>query len=318
MLYISNKTMLAWACIATASLLILFQSLGISKDYENYMIFFDYIRHYGLQGIYNYRFEPLFTIFVHYLSSITDSNITLYTLLVIFSLSIKLSVINNFTRSYSDTLLIFLFYFVCFFPLWEMTQLRVAMASSFVMLSFLYKEKSRNFLYWLCLITAGFLHYSAFIFPLIIYRPEKLRRIFIIIDIIIITLIFLYSEKLTTQMSMVFSVIHTYTKEAPRWASVPVLFTMIVTLYAITCWQKSTNLMKNTLGAQVIGVFIFYACAHQVVMGVRLHEFILVLWVFYIADALKSDFSMRILTLGFMAVYMMYSIYAFSGTGFFV
>lgn len=82
-----------------------------------------------------------------------------------FSMVLKFSILID--QNKINILFFILFYFASFFPLWEMTQIRISLAISIFIFSFFYFSKIRNFL----IIFSLFFHYSMifFIIPYYIY-----------------------------------------------------------------------------------------------------------------------------------------------------
>ncbi len=154
-------------------ILILFAGFrgNIDNDYETYKTMFHKIS----DGI-NVNIEPTFY-YLTYLTNYLNSNITL--LILIFSIlgvSLKCIAISKLTEFWLYSILV---YFSFFYLIQEMTQIRVGIASAFILLS-IKPLKKNNLLKFLVYIFIGTIfHYSTlFILPVIFLNKNYLSKVF--------------------------------------------------------------------------------------------------------------------------------------------
>lgn len=141
------------------SLLISLRPDNLTPDYYNYELLYSNpdlnseIIFSGLRVFFNY-FNLSFPFFLFFFSFV--------------GLYFKLYNIAKFDSI--NILLFILFYFICFFPLWEITQIRIAMAMGFFFFALLLEEKDNRKIPFFLL--ACLCHYSVFflVFSLFIHR----------------------------------------------------------------------------------------------------------------------------------------------------
>ncbi len=154
-------------------ILILFAGLreNIDNDYETYKMMFDKISN----GI-NVNIEPTFY-YITYLINYLNSNITLLILFFsIIGVTLKCIAISKLTEFWLYSILV---YFSYFYIIQEMTQIRVGVASAFILLS-IKPLKQSNIFKFLALICIGTLfHYSTlFILPLLFLNKNSISKVF--------------------------------------------------------------------------------------------------------------------------------------------
>ena len=154
-------------------ILILFAGFrdNIDNDYETYQMMFNKISN----GI-NVNIEPTFY-YITYFINYVQSNISL--LILIFSIigvTLKCIAISKLTEFWVYSILV---YFSYFYIIQEMTQIRVGIASAFILLS-IQPLKRNNLFKFLGLICIGTLfHYSTlFILPVLFLNKNSISRVF--------------------------------------------------------------------------------------------------------------------------------------------
>jgi len=174
-----GKQFIFWSFGLGFFILAAFRGEGVDKDYDNYITMFN---------TPDFAVEPTFTLissFVHtYLSS---DIIYVFIIYAILGITIKFIAIRKLTKLWFLSLVIYCSFF---FLLHEMTQIRVGIASAFLLLCIkpIYERNFKNFLIF---ATLGFLfHYSAIlIFPLW-FLKDKPRKNLLIYSIPIAYLLF--------------------------------------------------------------------------------------------------------------------------------
>lgn len=290
---ISKKNTVIKLLILMSFFISMMQLFGLSRDYMSYDLFFTNIRSFGFEYIFAQRFEPLFSFISWGLTLFIENNLLVYTIFVFFSLSIKGLAMFSIVPSWHIMLFISMFYFARFFPLHEMTQIRAAIAISFLLLSMKYSFESKKKMSLLFGLTALGFHFSSFIFIPFIYffrKWEKLEIILLGTLILLLSLCLnqyilrLVAEKVQTASFYISGGPDVYKRINPFNSAV------LLDLFMIICgfffWKKSTVQMRHILFLQIIGLAIFWGFGVFGVFAHRWREMISVFWILYFAQAL--------------------------------
>ena len=163
--------------IILLALLAGFRDENISKDYFNYQYVFDNV--YLITNnnfFYLISFEPGFIGIVLFFRKLFESNygVAIMLFYAFTSLGIKLFAIKKLSI---NPYLSLLFYFSYFFLFHEMTQIRIALASAFFLVSLIsfLKGNKLGFIGWILIATC--FHYSAiFYLFLLIFNTKNLNK----------------------------------------------------------------------------------------------------------------------------------------------
>lgn len=300
------------------------QILGESPDYSNYEIFFELIRRDGLSVVYGYRFEPGFTIVAYPLVSFLNSNLMVYGILVSCFLFLKGLVIYLFSSRATVFIATATFYIIRFFPLHELTQLRVGCAVGFLFVGATLLWRG-NRLYGLltCAVSLFFHMSTAIAIPILFFQPIKRRRT-IALSLVVAVFVFMGTSITSNYLANYFSVFATYQivgfgDKTPNPFNVAVLLDWTMITIALIMWNSLSLLMKRIVFAELVGMAIFYGALDYPVIAHRFRELYCVFWVFFVADGLRLKTIIRIPTIVFcMASILLYSyVFIFSGEFFF-
>lgn len=150
------------------SILIGVRILGQDSDFLTYSNFYD-----NLTDSLSYsgsRYEYGFVTLSYIFKNILDASIyVFFSFLAFLSLSIKAFLLFK----NKNTFLILIIYMLSFGLLHEMTQIRVALAVSVVLLSFYFKCKDKFYTSIIFFILSLTLHYSMFFFALALFIPNR-------------------------------------------------------------------------------------------------------------------------------------------------
>ncbi len=153
------------------------QDVSVSKDYQNYQYVFNNIYEIIGNGFYYLlAFEPGFIAIVVFLRKIFESNycVAIMVFYALSSLSLKVFAIRRLSI---NPYLSLLFYFSYFFLLQEMTQIRIALASSFFLISLISLVKNKRITFIALVLLATCFHYSAiFYLLLLLFNTKNLNR----------------------------------------------------------------------------------------------------------------------------------------------
>jgi len=301
------------------------QPFGLSPDYANYEIFFDMVREeFGYDM--TTRFEPGFVLASGLLTSVISSNAVVYGLLVILAVIIKLFVLEKFVPSQKPLgryylYLAVVFYFVRFFPLHELTQLRAALAAAtvFLTLLFLWRGKRRKAIG--VAVIAATLHYSSLMITPLLFVSRLSRRTVIIVAIAGMPLLYAASQAVVSVAGAYFAVFQTYefgfAEDRPNPLS-PVFFPEFYLIaVSLIFWKDLTEMMRRIAVLQLLAFAIFYGLIDFSVVAVRGRELFSVLWTLYIVQASGASALVRYLLHVFVVASIALSIYLYFILNFF-
>lgn len=297
--------------VRAAFVVLLFVIVGIffieaGVDFENYAQFFDLVRTYDLHEVLSDRVEPLFGLLVFFLTRLYLSDFFVYFFILLLSLSLKVYVLSSFRQTGVFFALLAGFYLFRYFPLYELTQIRVSLAIGFVMLAF---QQHGTWYKWVLFLLGCLTHYSIVVlFPLMFFvdaaqrrsrtyvKYEKLIWLFLFICFAIIGLM---SHTLLQYITPYFTVLQIYdvigfgeTAVSPITAAI--LLDMVAILSALVLLRDMSASTRFWIYIQILGMLSFYALIELPIMAFRIKELFCVFWIFYIRDALEYRGAIRL------------------------
>jgi hypothetical protein len=131
------------------------RSGDIDADYPGYLVYYDNVLYEGFVNV-----EPTFIAVANLIKATLDNPAYLFAFYAALGIGLKLFALNRITNLRLPTLLI---YYSWFFLLWEMTQIRIAVAGAFLLLALpaIVEKRPREFIVWWLL--ASSFHYAAII-----------------------------------------------------------------------------------------------------------------------------------------------------------
>ena len=308
--------------LACISLLVLlsttiayFQPFGLSPDYEQYSKFFDLVRQEELQIFSASRFEPGFSAAALVFTFFCSTNIAVFTIFVFFCLLSKFIVISALSKSSYGFLLSALVYLVCFFPLHELTQLRVACSTSCVFLAVLLISRNRIAIGYIPGMMAIVFHYS--ILTLIPFLYCKVIKLWSAVGVALLTYLLLAfnSQSIAVYLQGKFQTVAQmgvtgFGDQAPNLLNAFNVIKISALILAIFRWNYLTSLMKQVVLIQLVSLGIFYGMTEFPVIAFRIFEMFSITWVVFIAEGLSRK-KTRIICLAISILYCGPSIYLF-------
>ena len=315
-----------WGVFVTIPLLLILswlagsQYLGISRDYETYELFFEIVRSSLLFEDITTRFETAFTYLSYVFTRFQLSNAWIYGLFAFYALLIKASGLIGKNISLKIILILFVFYSSRYFPLYEYTQIRAAIAISIAFYVFVQKEDVQYDCYHIALLfLATLFHNSAFLF-FAIYFVRRVSRFRIFVAFIsIILLVKLFMQPILKILSD-FQSFQMYDnssfgdKKASFLPSAMAL-DMFVVAIALFLWRKNSYSMKFSVFALTIGFAIYWAFIDFPVIAHRYRELTSIFALIYVIHALQSGnavvryFSYAIITVSVPYYIYLYFVY---------
>ncbi|MCF6277984.1 MAG: EpsG family protein [Anaerolineales bacterium] len=164
-----------------------FRLLGEGRDFINYVNFFDSIP--TDLSFSDFRFEPGFVLLAWIFKNVLNTSYEQYaTFIVAVSLGLK---IQLFYRHCASPLLAFIVYMAIFYPLFEYTQIRAAMAAALALHAiFAFYDEKKLYSTVLFSLAISF-HFSAILFPAMLFAAFLVRRNpYVILVVFLVSVIF--------------------------------------------------------------------------------------------------------------------------------
>lgn len=305
--------------VLTSILISISQIFGISPDYAEYGDFFDVARKEGLETFSISRFELGFDALSVILSSLFSSNLIVYTTFVACLMLMKGWVINAYALSVKFFMVAALFYFVRYFPLHDLTQLRAACAITLMLVgsTLIWRE---NFLFGslICVSALAFHYSSAVVIPALFLQANK-RWMVIAIACVVFAGTYIFSELLTGYLANFIGILDSYRNNGfgevvPNPFAIQLLIDWVMIFASLCIWRHLTTVMKRVILLELIGMAIFYGGIEFAIIAHRIREFYSVFWLLFVIVGVQQK-STRLLTYSFIAISLLFYSYIFFLSG---
>lgn len=299
-----------------AFLLTYLQIFGESKDYSQYEIFFDLLRLDGLNVFSVTRFEPAFVVVAILLVQIFSSDIVVYSAIVSAAMFLKGMAMCRISKNTAIVFVVAAFYLVRYFPLHELTQLRVAVSGAFLLWAALFFGDGKRLYGLTACAMAMLFHMSAIVvIPSLLARPARWWAVILIATVTFIVAAF-GVRILTDALGDTLQVVAMYERQgygenAPNPLSSALLLDWAMIFFGFTMWPRLSPPMKHVLFMEVIGMAIFYAAIDFAVISHRSRELFSVFWIIFIAYGIRAGMLIKLATVGFVVVSICLYLYLF-------
>ncbi|MGB7414048.1 MAG: EpsG family protein [Thermosynechococcaceae cyanobacterium] len=339
------------ALVLLASLLTFSNFFGESRDYHAYDIFFQHVLINGCSNTQAYRFELGFQYFSCLLALAVNSPNAIYAVITAVSLFPKLCIVARIATLNSikiakisiSFVLAVLMYMTRFFPLHELTQLRVSVGISFVLVSFVYikrdlllpkfyprslrgrdpfKQSWKYYLAHTLFLIVGISFHASLLtsIPLLIVQQFARSRKFIVLSSIILFFLLLFFCNAIAIFSFdIFAAGFLYEdgfgQEVNLLSIQKLLDWMLVLMSFILIKPKEHKLSLSLLCLFTYSLAIFYGCANIPIFAHRLSEVFQVFGILLIAS--MGTKKQLVFTVPFSIVYSLANIYIFTMSDYF-
>lgn len=318
----SLKRLLAAITVALVAFAIaVLQPFGNSPDYEQYEIIFQGVRVDWFSFMRESRYEPGFIAVVGVLSKIFDADILIYGMLVFAAIAAKTTFLAKISFDHYFWLAI-IFYLFRFFPVHELTQLRVALASSIMIYA--------AFQVWGPSIRKGIaasllavaFHFSSLMISPFLLLVRRDRQFTILSAIVVFLGLAAISQLAIAILGENMAVIQMHQQEGFDTRSVnpvsPAFYAeFFIILFSLFCWRDLTGTMQRVVAIELIGFAVLYALIEFPVIAVRGREFFSVLWVMFIAQSGTCARHIRLATYIFVLASIVWALYLYFYLDFF-
>jgi len=309
-------------------LLVFFQIPGEAPDWQSYDRFFNLLLIDGLDVLVTSRAEPGFVIVSFFLTELFSSNLAVFGVIAASAIFLKCWAINQFSSSRLVFLVIMLFYLIRFAPLHELTQVRAACSTSFMVIAFVLSWRGNRIGGVVACAAALAFHLCAIIIiPLVLLlqlrsrftQALSLKTVITVSVVVFITTLFAVKPAVNYLQDS-FMVIAMYQAVgfgyvAPNPFSAALLLDWGMIIGGLVMWGRLPSMMKYVLLLEIIGMAIFYASMDFAVIAHRYREYFAVLWVFFVAQGLQQRTPVKEVSILFViASIALYSyLFFFSG-----
>jgi len=266
------------------------QILGVSRDYDNYLLFFDLVRSASDYFDIQYRFEPGFTVIVYWLANTGIDNYLIYSIIAASIVFVKYIAIDaDYIEAYVVTVFIFTFYFLSrYVVLFEMTVLRGACAFSLAFLVFLRRGAGFRWRELLLLVLAVAFHYSAFVLIFIyLIRPTN-RFLVVLVPVGVFVAIVLTKNFAISYLPNVLPVFATY-EEFGRASllPIPLVFDLAFFALAVYYFDDADLVMRYAVLGMGLGFAFHFALIDYSILAARFRELLSVFSLIYVVRAVS-------------------------------
>lgn len=277
--FASINTFVIFLFIFICTLISATQIFGLSRDIDNYKDFFNDLNLGGISLLDLSRFEPGFVLFSYSIIKIIQNDVLAYSAIVGLSLFFKLKIIDLKKISVLYLIVILLLYFFRYFPLHELTQLRVACSISLLLLGLGYIERKNFLVGRFFLIASIFFHFSMIAVIPFLFFPQFTSRIKLIVFLgaafALLKLFSVFILQYAAQYVYVLS-LHAdngnFTDIIPNGLSPFVLLDLATTIYFFILWPKITYFTRQIIFLQAFGLIVFYSTIDLGLIAIRMKE----------------------------------------------
>lgn len=322
MFSVKKTTLVLLFVTAGVFLASIFQPFGLSPDYESYEDFFTLIR-LDFKGVASEtRFEPGFSFLAGFFAHFLSTNAVVFGALAAVSIALKIACF----RKYSVNLFFYVavaFYIFKFVPLHELTQLRLSLASGFLIWAFYFLSFFGVSWIFMALAGASFaLHYSSLMVLPFLFLPKLGRVQVVLFSISLYLLVLLLSGLL---IGIFEKLLFSNTAYNPLEYSgeifnifSPVFFPeYFMIVLSLIFWRDLTDGMKKIVAIEMAGFAIFYAIPEYRTVAIRGREYFSVLWALFVVQADVVSLRLKLMIFAFVLASMAISYYLYFVLNFF-
>ncbi|WP_454764686.1 EpsG family protein [Cupriavidus campinensis] len=268
------------------------QFLGISRDYPNYLEFFELVR--SSDGLFSIdtRFEFGFAALVYWLACLGLSNVAIYGAICALCIMLKGAAIRDSELTLGFIAMLVFFYLSRYFILFEMTVLRASIAFAIAFFVFWRKDERRlKAGEFLLLCIAVTFHYSAIVL-LAVYLLGRMpfrASVWVIIGIFVVGVLF--RQALFAEFQSFFPVLATYLDVEVSTTIVPLPFMLDMALMAaaLYLWRENDVAMQYAVIGMLMSVAVHFSMLEFPIIAARFRELLSVFVLIYILKAFRSE-----------------------------
>lgn len=276
-----------------------FPLIPLGADYLNYVNIFETARSTPFTELFSQRYEPLFLVLSALFSYMATDDVTVFAALMLIATAMKVSVVRRLTWHGHAAVLMLAWYALRFFPLHELTQIRIALALGLWLLAVTTRSAPKAYA---LAMAAALTHYSTAILLPVIWAwrgversPEGYRRIELRLLLGGISVIFIVGvtlRQLLEQLSLIFSILDIYSSEGFGEDRVNPLSIAVLldSFFLLTGWLVASGDARSRfwLTLLTLSLATFYVLFDFPVLAHRIREMFGICWLPYLAYALNQ------------------------------
>ena len=290
-----------------------FQIPGQSRDYANYLIYFDFAKESSWPEVLAYRFEPGFATLTYFLVSLQLSGAAVYSYIAGVSIFLKFVALRTKAHFWLSLATLTLYYVARYITLFEMTVLRAGIALSIAFYVFYsriaHEYRAKDLL---LLLVAVSMHYSAIVFiPIYLIRPSTRATVVALGAASFIAILTVKNVALNILPSYVpvFATYHDFSKAT--LLPIPFAVDIAFLLFVLLNWSRSDALMKTCALGMVMGVAFHFSLLEYSLLASRFRELLSVFFLLYVVRTVgHGKNEMKYATIGYAAVSAALHLYA--------
>ena len=273
--------------------------IPLGADYLNYVNIFETARSSTFSELFSQRYEPLFLALSSLFAYLTTDDVTVFAALMVIATAMKVTVVYRLAWHRQAAVLVLAWYALRFFPLHELTQIRIALALGLWLLAVTTRSAPKAFA---LTIAAALTHYSTAILLPVLWAwraversPEGYRRIelrLLLGGITVIVVVGVTLRQLLEQLSLIFSILDIYSSEGFGEERVnPFSIAVLLdSFFLLTGWLVASNNARSRfwLTLLTLSLATFYVLFDFPVLAHRIREMFGICWLPYLAYALHQ------------------------------
>lgn len=279
--------------------------IPLGADYLNYVDIFEAARSSTFSELFSQRYEPLFLALASLLANLTTDDVTVFAAMVFIAVAMKVTVVQRLTWQGDATALVLIWYALRFFPLHELTQIRIAMALGLWLLAVTTSSTARSYT---LAVAAALTHYSTAILLPVLWAwraaersPHTYRRIETLLllgGVAVIVMVGLTLHQLLEQLSLIFSILDVYSNEGFGEDRVnPFSIAVLLdSFFLLTGWLAASSDARSRFWMLLLTLSLatFYILFDFPVLAHRIREMFGICWLPYLAYALHQPGAPRL------------------------
>lgn len=289
------------------------QLLGTSRDYENYIIFFDWLKSIPANEAFSYRFEPGFILLAAGFATLQISSAAIYGCIASITIFLKYIALQSTRNFWPVFAALTLYYAARYFTLFEMTVLRATVALSLAFLAFYartaHEYRTKDLL---LLLAAVSMHYSAIVFiPIYLIRPVN-RATVIALGATSFVIILATKNIALAILPDYVPVFGTY-QELTKATLLPIPFAVDIAFFCFILfnWRRNDALMKTCALGMAIGIAFHFSLLEYSLLASRFREILSVFYLLYVVRAVGyARNEVKYATIAYAAVSATLHLYA--------
>jgi hypothetical protein len=263
------------------------QLLGVSRDYQDYLQFFDWSARVPLEHALSHRFENGFTLLVAMLNEARLDSVSVYAVIAGVAIFVKYFALQSRNHFWLIFTAFTFYYLLRYYTLFEMTVLRATVALALAFYVFYTRDRYEVRIKHIALLAlASTMHVSSVIFlPIYLIKPAG-RVVVIGVGLICFVSVVLAQYAVFEVLATYIPLLNSYRGYGQAsLLPVPFAFDIAFLVFVLANWARNDCLMKTSAMGMVIGVAMHYSLLEHAILAGRFRELLSVFYLLYVVRA---------------------------------